>query len=194
MTKPMRIATTKASKPVSTASLFSGPRRTAWKLERGFRSIQKKRYRAPTCTLKRKESDQAMTTVTQAELARNLGVSRSYVTALKAADRLVISDDGSGIELEASLARIDATRDPQRVDVSERHASARACTLLKASQANPEENKPPPVPPAGGDPNSYQAARAIKEIYAAKLRAWNTSALLASCLIVSLLKTPSRTP
>lgn len=110
-----------------------------------------------------------MTTVTQAELARNLGVSRSYVTALKAADRLVISDDGSGIELEASLARIDATRDPQRVDVSERHASARACTLLKASQANPEENKPPPVPPAErGDPNSYQAARAIKEIYAAK--------------------------
>jgi hypothetical protein len=110
-----------------------------------------------------------MTTVTQAELARNLGVSRSYVTALKAADRLVISDDGSGIELEASLARIDATRDPQRVDVSERHASARAGTLLKASQANPEENKPPPAPPADrGDPNSYQAARAIKEIYAAK--------------------------
>jgi hypothetical protein len=110
-----------------------------------------------------------MTTVTQAELARNLGVSRSYVTALKAADRLVISDDGSGIELEASLARIDATRDPQRVDVSERHASARAGTLLKASQANPEEKKPPPAPPADrGDPNSYQAARAIKEIYAAK--------------------------
>lgn len=110
-----------------------------------------------------------MTTVTQAELARNLGVSRSYVTALKAADRLVISEDGSGIELEASLARIDATRDPQRVDVSERHASARAGTLLKASQANPEENKPPPAPPADrGDPNSYQAARAIKEIYAAK--------------------------
>lgn len=107
-----------------------------------------------------------MTTVTQADLARHLGVSRSYITALKAADRLVLADDGQGIDLEASLARIEATRDPQRADVAERHASARAGTLLAASQA--QAARPPPDPPDPEDANSYQAARALKEKYAAK--------------------------
>jgi hypothetical protein len=109
-----------------------------------------------------------MTTVTQADLARHLGTSRSYITALKAADRLVLADDGKGIDLEASLARIEATRDPQRADVSERHANARAGTLLAASQAKEEASTPPPAHPEPEDANSYQAARALKEKYAAK--------------------------
>lgn len=109
-----------------------------------------------------------MTTVTQADLARHLGTSRSYITALKAADRLVLADDGQGIDLEASLARIEATRDPQRADVAERHASARAGTLLAASQAQAQAARPPPDPPEPEDANSYQAARALKEKYAAK--------------------------
>lgn len=110
-----------------------------------------------------------MTAVTQADLARHLGTTRSYITALKAADRLVCLDGGK-IDLEASLTRIEATRDPQRQDVSERHASARAGLLLAQSQAVESVTQPPP---AADDPDdaanhSYQAARAVKEKYAAK--------------------------
>lgn len=119
-----------------------------------------------------------MTTVSQADLARHLGTTRSYITALKAADRLVFSADGKGIDLEASLARIEATRDPQSAAVSERHANARAGLLLAASQSVSHPPAPQPAlsaltdhaqaPEPDENANSYQAARAIKEKYAAK--------------------------
>jgi transcriptional regulator with XRE-family HTH domain len=109
-----------------------------------------------------------MTTVSQAELARRLGTTRSYITALKANGRLVFSEDGSGLDLEASLARIEATRDPQRADVAERHATARAATLTAVSVAQQETARTSHPVSDDDDANSYQAARAIKEKYAAK--------------------------
>lgn len=117
-----------------------------------------------------------MTTITQAELARRLGTTRSYITALKNADRLVLANDGAGIDLEASLERIEATRDPQRADVAERHASARVITLQSCHQSPPAAPSAPSQSSLAGAPsadadvetNSYQAARAVKEKYAAK--------------------------
>lgn len=49
-----------------------------------------------------------MTTETKSAFARRLGVSASYVTELAQAGRLVLAD--GKVEVEASLARIDATK------------------------------------------------------------------------------------
>lgn len=119
-----------------------------------------------------------MTTVaTQADFARRLGVSRSHVTGLKHAGRLVLTDNGL-VDVDASIARIDATRDPNRDDVANRHAAARE---RLQTAADPPVPPVPPQAPASplapldaaphADPDdsiSYQAARTVKERYAAK--------------------------
>ena len=93
-----------------------------------------------------------MTTASQAEFARMEGKARSYITALKTAGRLVMTADGK-VDVEASRARIAGTSDPNRDDVSKRWAETRA---------TPEE-------PSAADKigSSYQAARAVKEKFAA---------------------------
>ena len=93
-----------------------------------------------------------MTTVSQAEFARMEGKARSYITALKTAGRLVMTADGK-VDVEASRARIAGTSDPNRDDVSKRWAETRS---------TPEE-------PSAADKigSSYQAARAVKEKFAA---------------------------
>lgn len=100
-----------------------------------------------------------MTAVTQSEFARLMGVNRSTVSRTwKGAGRLVMQ--GDLVDVEASRARIKGTADPNRDDVAARHAAAR-----------PPESTPSAPPPAAQSDdrigNSYQAARAIKEKYAA---------------------------
>jgi hypothetical protein len=111
-----------------------------------------------------------MTTATQAEFARLMGVNRSTVTRTwKQAGRLVM--DGDLVDVEASRARIKATADPTRVDVAERHAEYRGQEVGAGDTApavDPTPRSPsaaPSAPDAVG--NSYQAARAVKEKYAA---------------------------
>jgi hypothetical protein len=58
-------------------------------------------------------------TMTQAAFAEHLGVNRAYVTRLKRAGRLVMTDDGKRVLVEASKQRIAATRG-QRFDVEQR--------------------------------------------------------------------------
>jgi len=88
--------------------------------------------------------------ISQAEFARQNNWSRSYVTQLKKDGRLVMVADGKRmkVDVDASLARIKATEDPNREDVKQRHAAER------------EEEVDPAVAKAG---SSYQAARAVKE-------------------------------
>lgn len=93
----------------------------------------------------------------QIEFARHIGVAKSYVTALKQAGRLVMSADGKQVEVEASIALIAKTADPNRDDVAQRHATQRE------TPAAP----PPAEHPSDKIGNSYQAARAVKEKYAA---------------------------
>lgn len=113
--------------------------------------------------------------ITQVDLARQLGVAKSYITALKKADRLVFTQDGR-IDKEASLRRIEETRDPHRDDVATRHAAARAKTAASQTDATTphaatiQHAAQPPAPPPQQDEaigHSYQAARAVKERYAA---------------------------
>ena len=84
-----------------------------------------------------------MTAVTQADLARHLGTTRSYITALKAADRLVCLDGGK-IDLEASLTRIEATRDPSvRMSPNATPAPALACCWPSLRPSNPSPSHHP---------------------------------------------------
>lgn len=100
-----------------------------------------------------------MTTATRREFATLLGVAVSYVTHLDKSERLVFAPDGL-VDVEASQARIAATADPNRADVAARHAKNRA------AKAQPVEIAEPPDE-AGAD-ITYQAARTMKELYAAK--------------------------
>ncbi len=98
--------------------------------------------------------------VTQAEFARIIGKARSYITALKKADRLVLNAIGY-VLVEESKKRIADTADPNRDDVAQRHAEARG-----DAQVNPEkEPKTEDETPAGHD---YQRSRAQKEHYLAE--------------------------
>lgn len=98
--------------------------------------------------------------VTQAEFARQIGVARSYVTALKKSGRLVLNAIGK-VLVEESKKRIAETADPNRDDVAARHAETRT-----SQTGNPEnDEKPEDETPAGHD---YQKARAQKEHYLAE--------------------------
>ncbi len=107
--------------------------------------------------------------VSQTEFAEIIGKSKGYVSQLKAAGRLVFNDAGK-VDVEASLAKIEATRDPNRDDTVSRHAAARGSS----------ENSKPDVVGDGskssdggeldlseGEMVSFQTARAIKENYLA---------------------------
>jgi hypothetical protein len=95
-------------------------------------------------------------TGSQADLARAMGKSKSYITKLKQQGRIVPNADGS-YDIPASMAREAATADPARADVAQRHAENRATTGYTAPQPAAD----------GGVGNSYQAARAVKERYLA---------------------------
>lgn len=91
--------------------------------------------------------------VSQAEFARLEGKARSYITALKNAGRLVMV--GNQVDVEASRAKIANTADPNRDDVAQRWAEQRP----QAAAVDPG--------PQDKIGNSYQAARAVKEKFAA---------------------------
>lgn len=99
-----------------------------------------------------------MTTVSQSDFARELGISRSYITKLKADGRLVMTDDGK-VDVEASRQRITETADPNRDDVVSRWAAQRGETV-----APPPPPQNPDDEPATG---TYATARARKENAAA---------------------------
>lgn len=68
-----------------------------------------------------------MTLEKQSEFARRVGVDRAQITRWKSAGRLVMDQNGL-VEVEASLARVEATRG-SRHDVSDRHARERGQAL-----------------------------------------------------------------
>lgn len=118
-----------------------------------------------------------MTTLNQAKFAAQLGVTKSYVTQLKQAGRLVLTD--GLVDVEASLQLMEDTRTPDRAAVAERHAQERSAKPITAPAT-----QPPPVPqletttespvktapvyefsPGDKAGSVYQQSRAIKEKY-----------------------------
>jgi hypothetical protein len=63
--------------------------------------------------------------VSRAEFARLQGVGRARVSQLAKDGRLVLADNGKDVNVLASIALIDATRDPSKIETVERHAKAR---------------------------------------------------------------------
>lgn len=105
-------------------------------------------------------SQETQAAVSQSEFARLLNVGRSYITALKAAGRLVMTEDGK-VDVEASRQRISETADPNRDDVVSRWAAERGQTGLQATQeASASRNEQDDDEPATG---TYAEARARKE-------------------------------
>lgn len=100
-------------------------------------------------------------TASFAEFARSAGIKRSYVTALRKADRLVLTDDGKRVRVAESLARIEATRDPARAAVAARHAAARGRPAFPSDDTAPRTQTAgqgddgadtPPAPPDATQP------------------------------------------
>lgn len=97
----------------------------------------------------------------RADFARRQGVNRSTVTRWAETGRIVLA--GDGVDVEASLRRLAETAGA-RPDVADRHAAARGGALPAAGPSAPPPGAAAPDDRIG---NSYQAARAVKEKYAA---------------------------
>lgn len=103
-----------------------------------------------------------MTSLSQADFARRLGVKPSYVTELKKAGRLVMTADGK-VDAEASEANIAATADPGKTGVAARHSQKRGAPLTAPKEkvaapivADEPDNEPGTTP-------DYQRSRARRE-------------------------------
>lgn len=103
-----------------------------------------------------------------AEFARHLGVRPSYITELRKAGRLVLTDDGKAVKLAESLALIDSTRDPSRGGVAARHAAARGHEVNTSSEPEhaDDDDRAAAVAAASND-HGFQKAKAINERYKA---------------------------
>lgn len=77
------------------------------------------------------KTTQMAATETKTEFARRLGVNKSTITRAAQAGRIVVDAEGR-VEIEASLARWNATR-AGRDDVAARHAAARGHAVVAAT-------------------------------------------------------------
>lgn len=98
--------------------------------------------------------------VTQIQFANIIGRSRSWVTQLKQAGRLVINEKGL-VDVEASKLRIEQTEEPNRDDVKARHEEGRVDT-------KPAEPPKPKVKKIS-DSLGFQNARAREQEMKAKM-------------------------
>ena len=112
------------------------------------------RARAP-CFLsfceKKKVVETLPKTATKAEFAKILRKRRSYVTQLGKEDRLVMK--GRRVLVRESIERIEATRDPSKQGVADRHAAKR-----DGDKAPSSDNTTTPAPDA--DPEDDDSVRA----------------------------------
>lgn len=106
-----------------------------------------------------------MTTMTRAQFARQLGKSRAYVRELVKMGRVQLDANGH-VLVEASQALIDATKDPSKQGVSDRHERERQAkhhgTASETPGANDAELE---ITQKTG--SAYQFARATNEKYKA---------------------------
>ena len=91
----------------------------------------------------------------------------SYGHQLKREGRLALHTDGKTVLVAESVARIEATRDPSKQGVVERHAATRAARATAADVAKAPD---PPSPQASTEEDvgkTYHASKAVKEKYLA---------------------------
>lgn len=86
------------------------------------------------------------------EFAAHLGCRPGYVTQLRKAGRLVLTEDEKAVRVAESLALIQDTRDPSKAGVAMRHAQARAAAGGAPADAAGGAGQGKPGAPA--DPSS----------------------------------------
>lgn len=97
------------------------------------------------------------TTLTRKQFAEHLGVRPSYITKLGKAGRLVFTEDGRHVVVEATKRLMEESRDPNRQDVTDRHRAKRN-----------GESAPTPDVHVPGQPLTHSQAKASKEFYLAE--------------------------
>ena len=105
-------------------------------------------------------------TLTPREFAARLGYKPHYGNQLAKDGRLVFAPDGKRVLVAESIARFEATKDPSRQGVADRHAAGRAA----AASAQAEPPKDADEDDAGGDAPMYDFhnAKAKREHWAAE--------------------------
>lgn len=110
-------------------------------------------------------------TATFSQFAAILGCKPGWVTALRKAGRLVLTDNGKAVRVAESMALIESTKDPARQGVADRHAAARkAQEGAGAAPSNPAASPSPQTPDDDGDdaaapgnPHSDRRAKAMAD-------------------------------
>jgi hypothetical protein len=115
--------------------------------------------------------------ISKSAFAKVYGCAQSYVTKLKGLNRLVLSEDGKLVNVEASLKLIEATGDPSKMGVRERWDAYRnghdLDSLPEPLAATDEAEQPASrAKAAGGEKptSAYHLARTEKEQIDAQLK------------------------
>ncbi|WP_239502716.1 terminase small subunit [Pseudomonas putida] len=108
--------------------------------------------------------------LSKSAFAGRIGRSPSYITWLKKNDRLVLSPDGTSVDVQATEAKIKETADPSKAAVAARHTENRVERDVR-SHLQPSADTPAvlPVVQVPGKGRDFQAARAHREYYLAQL-------------------------
>ena len=112
--------------------------------------------------------------LSKSAFAAHIGKAPSYITWLKDNNRLVLSDDGKRVNVDATVALIRDTADPSKAAVAARHQADRVqrdvtSQLSPLVESTPSMAAPQPaIGPAGKQPD-FQKARAHREYYLAQL-------------------------
>lgn len=104
--------------------------------------------------------------VSKSVFAKIYGCGLSYVTKLKDLKKLVLSDDGKLVNVEASLRLIDSTGDPSKQGVRERWSAYREGRDLDSVEVVPASAEAAPAGGARRAPageSAYHQARTEKE-------------------------------
>jgi hypothetical protein len=117
-------------------------------------------------------------TASFAGFARLMGCRRSYVTELKAAGRLVLTEDGKRVRVAESRQLIADTKDPARAAVAARHAATRLQQGAGEGAATPAPDAPDDADQGPtGDPVADSHARRKAKALADKEEALARKAL-----------------
>lgn len=109
--------------------------------------------------------------ITPRAFAERMGYKPNYGNQLLTDGRLVLAPDGKHVLLAESIARFEATKDPSRQGVADRHAAGRAGQGGAAPSTAPPAEAPPPSDPTAPDDApmyDFHNAKAKREHWAAE--------------------------
>ena len=103
-------------------------------------------------------------TLSLSEFNKFMGFKGRYVYQLRDEDRLVLTQDGKAVLVTESIARIQATKDPSRAAVADRHAKARGYEIGEPETGEKSDSSPEDEIASSYD---FQGGKAKKEHFAA---------------------------